>query len=216
MKRLIRSLIVSVGLMLVSVSFLHAQPVEFRDSMGYLENEDAVVIGWVTNRSSEVREYVRIQVQIQTEGGENIGEDFGFTLLERLLPGESSPFSLRVDDVPKFRRYRLELESRIAGERPPRDVQIVRASGLMENDSFRVTGEVKNTGDSTAKNVQINCTGFRQQEGERRIAGVGFTYVSKKRLNPGQTAPFELVIPDPPRRIEHYTLQVQAEYPPSE
>lgn len=216
MKHIIRPLIGILCLLLLPVSFLHAQPVEFRDSMGYLENEDAVVIGWVTNRSSEAREYVRIQVQIQNEQGETLGRDFGFTLLERLLPGESSPFSLRVGDVPTFRRYRLELESRITEEPPPRDVRVVKASGLMENESFRVTGEVKNSGDSPAKNVQISCAGFRQREGSRSIAGVGFTYVPKKRLNPDESASFELVIPDPPRQIEHYTLQVQAEYLPAE
>ncbi len=214
MQRISRVLVGCLCLILMSGSLLHAQPVEFRDTMGYMENNDAVVIGWVTNRSSQVREYVRIEVTIENEQGDVIGSDFGFTVLERLLPEESSPFSLRVNELPQFKRYRLELESSVTQKRPPRRVQVVEASGLMRDQSFRVTGKVKNRGDSPVKNVQISCAGFRGQGDERQIAGVGFTYLSKQRLRPGQVASFELVIPDPPRQVEHFSLQVQSEYLP--
>jgi hypothetical protein len=179
--------------------------------MGYSDGQDAVIIGWLTNESDAVREYVKVVATIKDEDGQVIGTGFTYTELRTLLPGESSPFEIRVQNVPDFNKYTIQVQSRETRSVPSRDIELLDYRGFDDSSGdFKVVGEVRNTGGDSAEYVKIICTGLNTDGGDTEIAGVGFSYTELSRIPPGQTSPFELVITDSPRSIDRFLLKVQS------
>ncbi len=184
-----------------------ADSVVFEDTLGYSERGHAKIIGQVCNNTNNPVTYVMVAATIYDKTGGIIDTGFTFTILDNLMPGESSPFDLTVMQAgEEFARYSLNVEWK-TGTRPDyRDLEIVQSRGFYQGDNFKVVGEIKNTGNSPAKYVMIVCTGY---DGEKKIAGVGFTFSTISTIQPGAKSPFDLTIINPPRKIETYLLQVQ-------
>ena len=69
-----------------------ADSVVFEDTLGYSERGHAKIIGQVCNNTNNPVTYVMVAATIYDKTGGIIDTGFTFTILDNLMPGESSPF----------------------------------------------------------------------------------------------------------------------------
>ena len=72
-----------------------------------------------------------------------------------------------------------------------KDAEILSKSTHRDSlDWLHIVGEVKNTGMTTLKYVKVIATLYDEDD---TVIGTDFTYTQPSTLEPGQTAPFEII-----------------------
>jgi hypothetical protein len=162
------------------------------DSIGSLH-----VVGELQNTSPEPREFVEIVATLRDPSGNILDSSFTYSDVEVLRPGEKSPFDVifsNEQQVQKTQRYEISsITSEISQEKPA-NLKLNYGDSYYDSIGYaHVVGEVTNNGPGVSKFTQVSGTFFDDQN---KIVATEFTYTDPADLQPGQSAPFDMIISD--------------------
>jgi hypothetical protein len=162
------------------------------DSIGSLH-----VVGELQNTSPEPREFVEIVATLRDPSGNILDSSFTFSEVEVLRPGEKSPFDVifsNEQQVQKTQRYEISsITSEISQEKPANLILNVGDTFYDSINSAHVVGEVTNNGPGVSRFTQVSGT-FYDNQG--KTVATEFTFTDPQDLQPGQSAPFDMIISD--------------------
>ena len=132
--------------------------------------------------------------RISYKTGKVVGTDFTYTNVDVLRPAEKSSFEIILTDLrqsQKVSSYKLSVSGDKAQPLPASLKLSIGDSHLDGIGFYHVVGEVTNEGSGKATFVKVSGT-FYNSSGSAVAAD--FTYTDPKDIEPGQTAPFEMVV----------------------
>lgn len=153
------------------------------------------VVGEVENTSEQTYQEVEVTVHLLDASGTELSRESWGTKTSLLRPGETSPVLVIFDNPPPgWSEMRTEVTAK------PADFYLTYvytdftisqdAGGVPTFGDYRITGTVANTGESTAQFVEVIGTLYDEAG---TVLGVESTFLKEEVLEPGQTAPFDLV-----------------------
>lgn len=176
----------------------------FVDSVGYLH-----VVGEVQNNGKNNLAFVEVTATFYDENDKVVGTSFSYTSREILPPSEKSPFEIiQLSNVDKIKKYKVQVSSYYpTTETPFQGLEILSHSSYVDSVGYlHVVGEVKNKASTTAHFVEVIAT-FYDTKGE--VVATSFAYTNPENINPGSTAPFEIILLDNVGKVDKYKLDVE-------
>lgn len=185
--------------------------VEFQGVTDYVSGTGShYLVGEVLNRTADTLRFIEVLATFYDADGQLVGTGSTFTELSIIEPGSTAPFKLTTLDPPALGHYDLRVDYSTTTQ-PPIRLEIASHSGSAADTGwYHVTGEVRNPHDFTIRFPEIVATYYNATHDIVRVE-VDFAKVDP--LEPGQSAPFEVVLTDPPADLQHYTLQTEAVQP---
>lgn len=160
------------------------------DSIGSLH-----VIGEVQNTSPEAREFVEIVATLRDPSGNILDSGFTYSHLEVLRPGEKSSFDLifsNEQQVQKTQRYDISSINSETSQEKPANLKLNFGDSYYDSINYaHIVGEVSNNGPGVSKFTEVSGTFFDPQN---KIVAAEYTYTDPPDLQPGQSAPFDMII----------------------
>jgi hypothetical protein len=122
--------------------------------------------------------------------------------------GGRVPIKLVTQALPgPFHNYALQINYTTT-EQPPLRLEILRHQAwLDEAGAYHVSGELRNPVDTAVGGIRIVATYYNPAN---QVVRVEMALAGVDPLEPGQTAPFELILAGPPGDLSHYKLQTEA------
>jgi hypothetical protein len=152
-----------------------------------------------------------VQILVRFYSGETlVATEDSSTLLNRVFPGDPSPFSVFVSNPPIYDRYDLEVIWEDASEFVVYEPLTLLNVGVRDNFGIEVFGEVQNPTQQTIDLPQIAVT-FYNAEGNIVFADEGFA--TKTELTPQELSTFE-VSTFRDLTYESYQIHAQGSYFP--
>jgi len=166
----------------------------FRDDTGAYH-----IVGEVKNNSpTDSMKYVKVVATLYDKTGKAFGTDFTFSDVDVLRPAEKSPFKIILTDIRQSQKVSSHMLS-TSGEKTqalPASLKLsVDNSHLHDIGAYHIVGEVTNQGSQKATFVKVSAAFYNSSNA---VVAADFTYTDPKDLEPGQTAPFEIVVPSVP------------------
>ena len=162
----------------------------FRDDTGAYH-----IVGEVKNNSpTDSLNYVKIVATLYDKTGKVVGTDFTYTDIEVLRPAEKSPFKIILIDLrqsQKVSSYKLYATGEKTQSLPAALKLNVGDSHVDSIGFYHVVGEVTNQGNQKATYVKVSGAFYNSSN---TVVAADFTYTDPKDLEPGQTAPFEIIV----------------------
>jgi len=185
--------------------------VEFQGVTDYVSSTGShYLVGEVLNRTADTLRFIEVLATFYDADGQLVGTGSTFTELSIIEPGSTAPFKLTTLDPPALGHYDLRVDYSTTTQ-PPIRLEIAGHSGSTADTGwYHVTGEVRNPHDFAIKFPEIVVTYYNATHDVVRVE-VDFAKVDP--LEPGQSAPFEVVLTDPPADLQHYALQTEAVQP---
>lgn len=169
----------------------------------------AVVVGEVENRWSGPVTAVMVFAKIRDRSGRELGEQFGFTLLEVIPSRAKAPFS-----IPFIKGRRLQvgsvethLKAREGGTDTTSFLVVTRSQGQRARRQYEVSGFIRNAYGARLRFPRVIAT-FYGADG--RVVGAGVAFLEQELMSPGEVAPFRILLPERQSRVARYKLVTEA------
>jgi len=158
---------------------------------------------WLKNTGSMNAKSVKVYTFFYDASGKPLGYGSSYISGNILKSGEKFPFSVQAKDIVGApHHYTLIVEADTTTEQPYAHLQIVSHIGQTSYGSYRVSGEVKNTGSSCVDDIKVTSA-FYDADGNIIDCNLDSLYDS---LIPGQTSEFEVYTYTDIDDIHHYEL----------
>jgi hypothetical protein len=162
------------------------------DSIGALH-----VVGELQNTSPDPRDYVQIVSTLHDASDNIVDTGFTFSEVEVLRPGEKSPFDVIFSDeqqVQKTQRYEISSITGDVSQAKPANLKLNVGDSYYDSiGAAHIVGEVTNNGPGVSHYTQISGTFYDDQN---KTVAAEFTFTDPNDLQPGQSAPFDMIILD--------------------
>jgi hypothetical protein len=153
------------------------------------------IVGDVKNNSpTQSMNYVKIVATLYDKNGRVIGTDFTFSDIDVLRPAEKSAFKIILIDLRQSQKvgsYKLYASGEKIRPLPAVLRLSVGDSHLDSIGAYHIVGEVTNQGSQKATYVKVSGAFYNNTN---TVVAADFIYTDPKDLEPGQTAPFELIV----------------------
>jgi hypothetical protein len=167
-------------------------------------------MGEIVNLSGSPAEEVQVQVSLHDEQGELLALDAAFVQLDVLAAEGRAPFAILFTAPPaSFAQYQTRILSGVPtthlGPRYP-DLALVEERGeWLDENSYRVQGEVHNVGEADAERVAVVITLYDEEE---HIVGARTVDIAVEVFLSGAMAPFDVTL-TPVGAVARHDVQVQ-------
>lgn len=167
-------------------------------------------VGEVANLSGHPAEEIQVQVSLHDEQGQLLAEGAAFVQLDILAAGGRAPFAILFPAPPtSFAQYQTRILSGVPhthlGPRYP-DLEVVEDRGeWLDENNYRVRGQVHNTGEADAERVALIVTLYDE---ERHVVGARTVGIAAEVFLVGAIAPFDVTL-TPLGTVARYDVQVQ-------
>jgi hypothetical protein len=179
----------------------------FKDTLGSLH-----VVGELKNNSTDPFDFVKVVSTFYDSTGKVVGTDFTYSHIKVLRPWERSSFELILSDAQqsdKVNSYRLAVSGDKAEPLPAALKLSIGDSHMDDIGAYHIVGEVTNQGKERATFVQVSGAFYNSSN---VAVAADFTFTDPKDLEPGQTAPFEIIVSAPTASdISSASLNVKSE-----
>ena len=167
-------------------------------------------LGEVSNISGQPAEEVQVQVSLHDEQGRLLELGTAFTQIDILPDGGRAPFAIRfTGPTTDFAQYQTQVlggvPSTHLGPRYP-DLEVIEDHGeWLDENNYRVCGQVLNSGQSEAEKVAVIITLY---DSEAHVVGARTVDIPAEVFLAGAKAPFEVEL-TPLGPVARYDVQVQ-------
>jgi hypothetical protein len=162
------------------------------------------IVGLVKNTGSMNAKTVNVHAFFYDASDKILGYSSDIAPRNILKPGEESPFSASAYNlIGEPHHYTLIVQSHTTTEQPYTHLQLINKIEQTSYGSYRVTGEVNNTGSSCVENIEVTAA-FYNADGN--ILDCNSDYIPSDLLIPGQTIEFEVYTYTDVDEIDHYEL----------
>ena len=175
------------------------QPVEVLQSMSYFDDRLgwANIMGLLVNNSGQPLRSVRVLASLIDAEGQLFNHAATVALINLTLPGEAVPFHFALSNAPELADYELEPQFDEATDDDVattcRDFEIRDATGKADPQGYNISGLAENHCDTRVDFIRVVGSVFDAQD---QLIGVGRTIAKLDTAAPGQSSPFELILPD--------------------
>jgi hypothetical protein len=156
------------------------------------------IVGEVKNNSPiDSMNYVKIVATLYDDTGKVVGTDFTYTDVDVLRPAEKSSFEIILTDITQSQKvssYKLSTSGDKTQALPASLKLSVGDSHLDNIGDFHIVGEVTNQGSGKATFVKISGAFYNSSNS---VVAADFTFTDPQDLEPGQTAPFDIIVNAP-------------------
>lgn len=172
------------------------------------------VVGEVENTGDVATKYTKVSATFYDGSSQLIGTSTGYATLDLLLPGRTSPFVIMLtqeEGAMDVASYELSVSFTESDETKEQALEILSSSQSTDVfDYLHVTGEIKNTGTTTADDVIVIAT-FYDSTGT--VVGRDWEWTSPSDLPAGETGTFdvELIYDSQIAKVASYSLTAEAE-----
>ena len=160
------------------------------------DRESGRVVGELENELDLTMEHPTLYLTLYNSSGHVVGADYGgIEGARRLAPGATAPFDVDLDNIPSSWRdmvtdYSLYASYAVSYKQPYGQLEILDPSlELDEFGWFKVTGRVRNAGESDARYVQVAVSLI---DARGVIYRCDSTYAQPTSIPPGETSSFSL------------------------
>ena len=167
-------------------------------------------LGEVSNISGQPAEEVQVQVSLHDDQGRLLASGAAFTEIDILPDGGRAPFAIRFSGpTTDFAQYQTQVlggvPSTHLGPRYP-DLEVIEDHGeWLDENNYRVRGQVLNSGQSEAEKVAVIITLY---DSEAHVVGARTVDIPAEVFLAGAKAPFEVEL-TPLGPVARYDVQVQ-------
>jgi LysM repeat protein len=167
-------------------------------------------LGEVVNVSGRPAEEVQVQVSLHDEQGRLLASGAAFTEIDIVPDGGRAPFAIQFAGPPAgFAQYQTRIlggvPSTHLGPRYP-DLEVVEDHGeWLDENNYRVRGQVLNSGQAEAEKVAVIVTLY---DNEAHVVGARTVHIPAEVFLAGAVAPFEVEL-TPLGPVARYDIQVQ-------
>jgi LysM repeat protein len=167
-------------------------------------------LGEVSNISGQPAEEVQVRVSLHDEQGRLLASGAAFTQIDILPDGGRAPFAIRFSGPNTgFAQYQTQVlggvPSTHLGPRYP-DLEVIEDHGeWLDENNYRVRGQVLNSGQSEAEKVAVIITLY---DSEAHVVGARTVDIPAEVFLAGAKAPFEVEL-TPLGPVARYDVQVQ-------
>jgi LysM repeat protein len=167
-------------------------------------------LGEVSNISGQPAEEVQVQVSLHDQQGRLLASGTAFTEIDILPDGGRAPFAIRFSGpTTDFAQYQTQVlggvPSTHLGPRYP-DLEVIEDHGeWLDENNYRVRGQVLNSGQSEAEKVAVIITLY---DSEAHVVGARTVDIPAEVFLAGAKAPFEVEL-TPLGPVDRYDVQVQ-------
>ncbi len=160
---------------------------------------DSVVVGGVIENVSDTpRGSVEISITLYDRDGNTIGTVTGNTNVDVMHPGQISSFETILRGQANFSsidRWNMTVTSEVAESKASSLMLVVEETRIDPRGVYFLEGTVTNNGNATATNVRVSAAFYDQND---QVVASAISPASPQNLEPGQSAPFQLVVMDNP------------------
>jgi hypothetical protein len=191
-----------------TIAYASANPISILSSSSFRDDIGAYhIVGEVENNSpADSMKYVKIVATLYDKAKNVVGSDFTFSDVAVLRPAEKSPFKIILTDIrqsQKVSNYKLSTSGDKTEAIPPSLKLSVDNSHLHDIGAYHIVGEVTNQGSQKATFVKVSAAFYNRS---KVVVAADFTYTDPKDLQPGQIAPFEIVVTSVPTTSNEITF----------
>ena len=165
----------------------------FTDDLGYYH-----IVGEVKNNSpADSMNYAKIVATFYDDTGKVVGTDFTYTNVDVLRPAEKSSFEITLNDAAQSQKvssYKLSASGDKTEALPASLKLSVGDSNLDDIGYYHIVGEVTNQGSQKATFVEVSGAFYNSSNA---AVAADFTFTDPEDIEPGQTAPFEIIVNAP-------------------
>ena len=167
-------------------------------------------LGEVNNVSGRPAEEVQVQVSLHDDQGRLLASGAAFTQVDILPHGGRAPFAIHFTGPSiDFSQYQTQVlggvPSTHLGPRYP-DLEVIEDHGeWLDENNYRVRGQVSNSGQYEAEKVAVIVTLY---DGEAHVVGARTVDIPAEVFLAGAKAPFEVEL-TPLGPVDRYDVQVQ-------
>lgn len=185
----------------LSLQPAHAQSQYFEAKGIYLYEGgiDRVVVGGaIENVSDDPRGAVEISITLYDRDGNTVGTVTGNTNVDVIHPGQISSFETALRGQANFSsidRWNMTISSEVAESKTSSLMIVVEETRIDPRGVYFLEGTATNNGNATATNVRVSAAFYDQND---QVVASAIAPVSPQNLEPGQSAPFQLVVMDNP------------------
>ena len=173
------------------------------------------VTGEVANYGSAPAVNLPLRVRLLSADGLPVAEAVDVPMGYAVMPGEFMPFSLRFGQGLPGLSATYELTLGSDGWQPDPDARVYGADSLSWTDDFSynergelvISGSVTNSGAQTLHSLRVAVTVFSAAD---VVIGARFMDLSAPELLPGDSAPFEMTVPELGGDPAQYIVTIQA------
>jgi hypothetical protein len=162
---------------------------DYKDELGFFH-----VIGELENNSPDSQQFIKVTSRFYDSSNKIVGTSFTYTDIDVLRPGEKSPFDIILnnrDQSDRVRSYKLAVSSDNS-EPKLSNLKLTIGDNYYDDLGYtHVLGEVTNQGNEDTQYAKISGTFYNDQN---KVVGVGFTFTDPSDLEPGESAPFDLLL----------------------
>ena len=167
-------------------------------------------LGEVRNLSGQPAEEVQVQVSLHDEVGQLLASGRAFAQVDILPAGDRAPFAILFTAPPSsFAQYQTQVLGGVPSTHlGPRytDLAVVEDQGiLLEDENYRVQGQVHNTGQADAERVAVVVTLY---DGEDHVVAARAVSIAADLFLAGARAPFDVIL-TPFGEVARYDVQIQ-------
>lgn len=141
--------------------------------------------------------YVKIVATFYDNTGKVVGTDFTYSNIDVLRPAEKSSFEIILNDEVQSQKvdsYKLSASGDKTETLPAALKLSVGDSSLDDTGAYHILGEVANQGSQKATYVKVSDAFYNSSN---TVVAADFTYTDLDNLEPGQAAPFEIIVDAP-------------------
>jgi LysM repeat protein len=167
-------------------------------------------VGEVANLSGHPAEEVQVQVSLHDEQGQLLDAGSAFVQLDILAAGGRAPFAILFPAPPtSFAQYQTQILSGVPhthlGPRYP-GLEVLEDRGeWLDENNYRVRGQVHNQGEADAERVALVITLYDE---EKHVVGARTVGIAAEVFLAGAMAPFDVTL-TPLGTVARYDIQVQ-------
>jgi LysM repeat protein len=167
-------------------------------------------LGEVANLSGQPAEEVQVEVTLHDAQGQLLDRQAAFAQLDVLAADGRAPFALLFDSPPtSFAQYQIRVLAGVPsthlGPRYP-DLAVRKDLGeWLDENNYRVRGEIHNSGQEDAEKVVVIVTLYDE---EGRVVGARTVEIAAEVFLAGAMAPFDVTL-TPLGAVDRYDVQVQ-------
>ncbi len=183
----------------------------------YLEVESDsdtwVLIGEVTNESEDIGAYVSVAATLYDEDDNVV--NVGYTSVERhvMYPDSLSPFEVYIYPISADAvRYELAIFGSYAGDYvldSAAELEILTMDYIVDEfDDLIIVGEVKNNDPDNVAYARVFASFY---DNDDNLVDVGWSYVWKDIIEPGEESPFRIDLFGNDEAIDHWTVWVEGD-----
>jgi len=198
---------------LFQTSYAQSQYFEAKGIYLYEGVTNGVVVGGaIENVSDNPRDSVEISITLYDRDGNAIGTVTGNTNVDVIHPGQISSFETILRGQANFSsidRWNMTITSEVAESKASGLTTVVEETRIDPRGVYFLEGTVTNNGNTTATGVRVSAA-FYDQSGQ--VVASAISPANPQNLEPGQSAPFQLVVMDNPysRSIASARLSVES------